>query len=223
MRNVLVELLAAALLELSAIEANAQDTIKVEHTTYTSEWVKSAHIPVLVTYTLTAADLDCKDAVGRKAGMTADPLVPGTNLNGDYKGSGYDKGHNMSSDDNRCNETIQDECFYFTNMYPQVHELNAGIWLALERNERDSATTYGSVITFVGSFGKDGEIGPDKVFVPAYCWKVMYIPKVKRWHGYIFPNKDCGGVPDDWTQFTGEQARWVKYIVRKYGGMKWNN
>ena len=218
MRGFLSVLLIGLSLSLASM---AQDTIQVKHTTFTSEWVKSAGIPCLVSYTLNKGDLECKNAVGRKAGMTADPLVDGTNLNRDYKNSGYDKGHNMSSDDNRCNETIQDECFYFTNMFPQVHELNAGIWLALERKERQEATDNDSVVVFVGSYGKDKTIGPDKVFVPSYCWKVIYIPKLKEWDGYIFPNKNCSGTPDQWMNFTPDQRQWAAYLIRNYTRYKW--
>ena len=51
----------------------------------------------------------------------------------DYKGSGYDKGHMAPSADMKWDEQAMIECFYLSNMVPQVGKgMNQGIWKDLE-------------------------------------------------------------------------------------------
>lgn len=185
---------AVALLLLCSIPAIAQDIVKITHTYYTSYFSTKQHIPLLVQYTLTGEMLSCgpEAKVPRSLGkFKADPEAPEiTSLAKDYLRSGYDKGHNMSAADNSCNEDGMKECFYFSNMTPQPHFFNAGVWEKLERQERDEAIEYGQILVSIGSVGKAGTIGPDEVVVPKYMWKVIYIPSKKVYECYIFPNSD---------------------------------
>jgi len=162
--------------------------VVLKHTYYTSTFSLEKHIPVLVEYVLTKEMLTCAERFKRKNKFARDPELPDeTNLDKDYKRSGYDRGHNMSAEDNRCSETGMKECFYFSNMFPQTHHLNAGQWKKLEEMERQEAINYDSVKVFIGSIGKITTIGTDSVTVPEYCWKVIYI----YGHGYqcyIMPN-----------------------------------
>ena len=70
-----------------------------------------------------------------------------TDLGDDYEHSGFDRGHNMSAADNGCDTAAMKQCFYFSNMTPQVHSINAGAWKTLEMAERDSAIHDTFVIT----------------------------------------------------------------------------
>lgn len=167
----------------------AQEIVTINHTYYTTQFNKIQHIPWLVEYTLTKEMLTCRTAIARSNKFTPDPkLSKETDLNEDYKGSHYDRGHNMSAQDNRCNKTGMSECFYFSNMFPQTHSLNAGVWKSLETLERKLAMQYGDVRVSIGSIGRIKTIGDDKVVVPQYCWKAIYIPSTKQYLCYIFPN-----------------------------------
>lgn len=134
--------------------------------------------------------LACTEHITRKGErFKPDPELPNeTDLQKDYTHSGYDRGHNMSAQDNECNRTGMDECFYFSNMFPQLHSFNAGTWEALERKEREEAQIYGSIKVFVGNLGTYATIGEDNVVVPTYCWKIIYIPSKNHYQCYIFPN-----------------------------------
>lgn len=172
-----------------------QDSLMVmRHKYYTSYFSCSEHIPILVTYTLTKEMLDCSPElhVPRKVGhFKRDPdLEECTNLTKDYSHSGYDKGHNMSAADNGCDSEGMRECFYYSNMTPQPHSFNAGIWEKLEDEERDEALDYGAIIVSIGSIGYSGAIGPDSVVVPQYMWKVIYRPGKQTYSCYIFPDAD---------------------------------
>ena len=121
--------------------------------------------------------LQCSERIPRQKKFTPDPKHTDiTNLAKDYRNSGYDRGHNMNADDNKCDADGMKECFYYSNMTPQPHSFNAGRWEDLEKLERTDATSLGKVIVTIGSVGKQETIGPDKVVVPKYMWKVLYFP-----------------------------------------------
>ncbi|MCW3122386.1 MAG: hypothetical protein JWQ38_1878 [Flavipsychrobacter sp.] len=191
--------LSIVLVFLCTAQAIAQDIVKITHTYYTSYFSTREHIPLLVQYTLTDDMVNCspETKVPRSVGkFKADPLEPElTNLAKDYLRSGYDKGHNMSAADNGCNVTGMQECFYFSNMTPQPHFFNAGVWSKLERQERNEAIEHGKIMVSIGSVGKAGAIGPDSVIVPKYMWKVIYYPRQKIYECYIFPNSDEASRP----------------------------
>ncbi|MBL7893617.1 MAG: DNA/RNA non-specific endonuclease [Bacteroidia bacterium] len=168
----------------------SQDTVVLHHKYYTSTFIKSKHIPLLVEYTLTKEMLSCTKKIKRKNNFAPDPDLPeATNIDKDYKRSGYDRGHNMSAEDNTCNKEGMNECFYFSNMFPQIHSLNGGVWKKLENQERAEAKQYGKIKVFIGSTGELKKIGKDKVVVPEYCWKIIYIESLNTYECYIFPNK----------------------------------
>jgi endonuclease G len=173
---------------LFSIVSKSQDTIRLKHTNYTTVFSKSNHYPVLVEWWITRAKIDCKTPMARKDNFQPDPLLPNeTDLLEDYKRSGTDRGHMIPAAENLCQTpSIQDECFYFSNMTPQYHSLNAGDWKTLEVLERQIAVDNDSVHVWCGSIGEVKKIG--KVSVPTECWKVIYVLKTKEWMAYEFKN-----------------------------------
>lgn len=175
---------------LAALTSAAQ-VVKIDHTYYTSWFSENKHIPVVVSYTLTQDMLQCGQKQKRKDKFKADPQHPKTtDLLLDYKNSGFDRGHNMPAADNECNSTGMGECFYFSNMTPQPHSFNAGLWEKLEDHERDEAAAHKKVIVVCGSLGERTTIGPHKVVVPEKMWKVIYNTATKEYKCYLFPNSD---------------------------------
>ena len=128
--------------------------------------------------------------VPRKDAFRPDPqLMEETSIKEDYVGSGLDRGHNMPAAENQCQTpAVQDECFYFSNMTPQYHSLNAGDWKSVEVLERQLSMTNDSVHVWCGSVGVAKIIGANKVAVPTQCWKVIYIVKTKEYMAFIFDN-----------------------------------
>ncbi len=165
--------------------------VKLEYKYYTSWFSVSEHIPIALEYTLTAGMLQCSPHIPRAKNFTPDPNHHEiTSLAKDYKNSGYDRGHNMNAEDNECSKEGMKECFYFSNMTPQPHSFNAGRWEDVEKIERVDAGKYHRVIVTVGSRGKAGAIGKDSVTVPKFMWKVIYIPSLKKYECYWFPDTD---------------------------------
>lgn len=192
------------LLLFATVLMNAQDTIRLKHTNYTAVYSKSLNYPVLVEWWETKAKDGCPVPLKRKDEFKADPLLPReTDLMKDYVGSGYDRGHMCPAASNLCSgDKVQSECFYFSNMTPQPHTLNAGSWKTLETQTRALAIEKDSVHVWCGSVGKLKTFGTHNVAIPLKCWKVIYIKKTKEFRAYIFPN-------------TSEKITLEKLLVRK--------
>jgi endonuclease G len=142
----------------------------------------------MVEWWATKAKVGCPVPLPRKDNFKADPLLPvETNIGADYVKSGYDRGHVTPAADNLCmTANIQDECFYFSNMIPQTHTLNAGIWKTLEVQTRAWALQQDSIHVWAGAVGDKGKIG--RITVPTKCWKVVYVKKSKEWMAFLFEN-----------------------------------
>ena len=164
--------------------------VTIRHDYYTTTFSESLRIPVVVKWWLTKEMVSCSQHLKRTNKFTPDPQLPKyTNLNKDYTRSGYDRGHNMPTEDNACSEIGMKECFYYSNMCPQTPRLNRGIWKSLETYTRELARQNDSVLVWCGSVVKHGrKIGPDDVAVPDYCWKIVYVKNKRDTLAYVFPN-----------------------------------
>jgi endonuclease G len=180
--------LMTLMLSIITVFTFAQDVVVLKHTNYTSHYSKSKKYPVMVEWWITKAKIGCPTPLARKDNFKPDPKLPNeTNLLEDYKGSGTDRGHMMPAAENLCQTpAVQDECFYFSNMAPQYHSLNAGDWKSVEMLERQISLQNDSVKVWCGNIGVAKRIG--KVAVPTICWKVIYIVKTKEWLCFLFDN-----------------------------------
>jgi endonuclease G len=173
---------------LSLSFVNAQDTIRIKHTNYTTVYSKTLRYPILVEWWETKAKVECANKLPRKDKFAPDPLLPKyTNLGPDYVGAGFDRGHMCPAAINLCQtQLIQDECFYFSNMTAQYSSLNRGDWKSLETLTRQTAAIKDSVHVWCGSIGVLKKIGTTSV--PKQCWKVVYVKATNTWSAYLFNN-----------------------------------
>jgi endonuclease G len=185
---ILILALVAFLSLFVTLALQAQDVVILKHTNYTSHYSKSKKYPVMVEWWETKAKVACEKPLARVDKFRPDPLlVEETDLEDDYKGSGFDRGHLMPAKSNQCQTPeVQNECFYFSNMAAQYHRLNAGDWKSLETLTRDWAAANDSVHIWAGNVGEVKRIG--KVAVPKQCWKVVYIKKSNEWSFFLFEN-----------------------------------
>jgi endonuclease G len=176
-----------ALLLLISFTVTAQDVVTLTHKAYTTHYSKSKHYPVKVEWWLTKASLTCPVKAKRGDKFIVDPQLPTeTNLQSDYTGAGFDRGHNFPAADASCDQVANDESFYFSNMTAQYAALNRGDWKELEMWSREIAVKDDSVHVWAGSVGVAKHIGTTAV--PTQCWKVVYIKKTKEWMAFIFDN-----------------------------------
>jgi len=95
----------------------------------------------------------------------------------DYRGSGFDRGHNAPAGD-MTDERSMAQSFSLANMMPQARQNNQGIWA---KNVEEPTRLYvkravGEVYVFTGSTGNSGSIGRNRVTIPSYLYKLVYDP-----------------------------------------------
>jgi endonuclease G len=163
----------------------AQDTVRIVHKNYITVFSKSLKYPILVEWSTTRGELECKTPAKRTDRFLPDPeLRRDSDIDEDYVKSGFDRGHISPAADTRCNETHMAESFFFTNMAPQYPGLNRGQWKNLEEWTRVLAVENDSVFVQAGCVGEASRI--KRVAVPTHCWKVIRFKN--QTEAYVFPN-----------------------------------
>ena len=92
-----------------------------------------------------------------------------------YKKSGYDRGHLCPAGDRKYTKEAHDETFLTSNISPQTHDFNSGIWNSLEQKVRFWAKKYDGVFVVTGGIlqGELKTIGDEEVGVPNYFYKIL--------------------------------------------------
>lgn len=92
-----------------------------------------------------------------------------------YKNSGFDRGHLCPAGDRRYSQSAHDETFLTSNISPQEHEFNSGIWNTLEQKVRYWASKYDGVFVVTGGVlkGNMETIGDEQVSVPNQFYKIV--------------------------------------------------
>jgi endonuclease G len=111
-----------------------------------------------------------------------------------YKQSGYDKGHLLPAGDMRFSLDAYNDTFYTSNISPQNHEFNAGIWNRLEQKTRYWTKKYGTLYVITGGILKDNlkTIGNENVSVPNQFYKILLDytePEIKA-IAFLIPNQN---------------------------------
>lgn len=107
-----------------------------------------------------------------------------------YRGSGYDHGHLCPSQDRVNSRESNDQTFYLSNMQPQLHGFNAGIWELMEKKMRTYITyTNGSKDTLFicrgGTIDKQDQFAyiRSKFIVPTYFFSAALMKYKVRGQG----------------------------------------
>ena len=95
-----------------------------------------------------------------------------------YKNSGYDRGHLCPAGDRRYSQSAHDETFLTSNISPQKHDFNSGIWNTLEQKVRYWANKYDGVFVITGGVlnGSLKTIGDEHVSVSKQFYKILIDP-----------------------------------------------
>jgi len=111
----------------------------------------------------------------------------------DYKGTDFDRGHMAPSADMRWGRQAMKECFYLSNMVPQVGVgMNQGIWKDLEEHVRNWVMNRGELYLFTGPIYDGGiqqTVGKNEVAVPSHLYKIVYDPIKAEAIAFIMPNQ----------------------------------
>ncbi|RIA10552.1 endonuclease G [Flavobacteriaceae bacterium MAR_2010_72] len=111
-----------------------------------------------------------------------------------YKNSGYDRGHLCPAGDRKYSQSAHDETFLTSNICPQDHGFNSGIWNTLEQKVRYWASKYDGVFVVTGGVLTNDlkTIGEEHVAVPDQFYKVLIdvnSGKIKM-IGFLIPHQN---------------------------------
>tara|TARA_R110000868_G_scaffold156658_1_gene383638 strand:+ start:796 stop:1635 length:840 start_codon:yes stop_codon:yes gene_type:complete len=110
-----------------------------------------------------------------------------------YKKSGYDKGHLCPAGDMEFDKNAYNDTFFTSNISPQDHEFNAGVWNRLEQKVRYWAVRYDGVYVVTGGILNKtrNTIGTEKVVVPEYFYKIILDDSNGNYKmiAFLIPNK----------------------------------
>jgi len=148
----------------------------------------------------------------------------------DYRGSGYDRGHQAPSANQTTDAQLQADTYYLSNMAPQWAALNQRIWAGLEDKIRNWAEARGEVWTITGPLFYDPKeddpktatgsveyevIGSDEVAVPTHFFKIVIarssaIPQRYEALAFVLPNqRQEFPKPWDYSKYL-RSIRWVE-------------
>ena len=165
----------------------------VKHKYYTLSYNEKFEQAEWVAYELKKEYL--KDANYKRPYFIEDPKVTTGSADWrNYKKSGYDKGHLCPAGDMEFNESAYNDTFYTSNISPQNHDFNSGIWNRVEQKTRYWASKYDDIYVVTGGVLKDSDkkIGTEKVSVPKYFYKIV-LAKSGNEHkaiAFLVPNED---------------------------------
>ena len=124
------------------------------------------------------------------ASFRIDPDIPrgSQRSSGDYKGSGFDRGHLAPSDTVDFTSKSNQETFYMSNVVPQHPRLNRQGWRSLEHDVRRWTKARGRMVVVCGPIYADPPRTHKGLFVPSHFFKVVYAWDDNRAIGFVFPN-----------------------------------
>ena len=209
-----VTLVFDSVAEELAIPAIKDSDFVIQHTGFTLSYNEEHEQPNWVAYLLTADEAFATTAP-RNDNFHEDPAIPtGSATLADYRNSGYDRGHLIPAADQKWSAEAMDDSFYMSNMSPQTHAFNGGIWNSLENAVRTMAVQNQEILVVTGPVLTDGPyktIGDNKVSVPNYYYKVIldYYGNEKKAIGFIMAQDAKGDIStyavtvDDVEKLTG--------------------
>jgi endonuclease G, mitochondrial len=114
--------------------------------------------------------------VDRTDDFREDPLVSTYSVGaGDYKNSGYDRGHLVPAGSMRFSHQAMSESFFMSNMSPQNPALNRGTWKSMEEQVRTWCKSHGDLVVISGPVLKDNlpQI-KNMISIPEFYFKIVY-------------------------------------------------
>lgn len=168
-------------------QSTPKNVVVLKHKSYVTYFDTVAHYPYMVIWDLSPSRINPAVRLKRKNNFVADPLLEyATSLTKYYAKGGYDRGHLSSAEDNEMDVQSLIECFYYSNMCPQLPALNRGDWKELETYCDNLARKGDNLTIYAGATGHNGNLGI--VWIPTYCWKVIKDHKDGHVEAYIMPN-----------------------------------
>ncbi|MGM8361493.1 DNA/RNA non-specific endonuclease [Flavobacterium sp. ARAG 55.4] len=164
----------------------------VEHNYFTLSYNEKAEQAEWVAYELKKSYI--KNSDFKRPFFIEDPKVKTKSADWrNYKKSGFDKGHLCPAADMEFDIEAYNDTFYTSNISPQNHDFNAGIWNRLEQKVRFWAVENNGLIIVTGGVlkGSSKSVGKEKVIVPDYFYKILLKHSKGNYKmlAFLIPNK----------------------------------
>ncbi len=161
----------------------AEDNVGDSTLNYSLEYNYASNHSRWVAFTL--YDKTSEKNTKRTNAWSTDPyLLEYTDNAYDFRGSGYDRGHLVASADRLYSIPANEQTFYYSNMSPQVHSFNGGIWASLENRVQNwgslSALRDTLYVAKGGTIKHDqviGTIGDNEIVIPKYYFTALLAKK----------------------------------------------
>ncbi len=163
--------------------------VVINHEAYTFSYAEPYEQAEWVAYTLSKEDLSNQNF--KRPLFTEDKAVKSGSASWrNYKQSGYDKGHLCPAGDRKKNYKMFEETFLTSNIAPQLHHFNDGVWNRLEQKVRYWATKYDGLYVVTGGVLSENlkTIGKENVAVPNYFYKILMTKKGDKMIGFLVPH-----------------------------------
>ncbi|MBR5102241.1 MAG: DNA/RNA non-specific endonuclease [Muribaculaceae bacterium] len=171
------------------------DNTTITYSAFTVHFNPTEHIANCVAYELSGEHTT--GTVGRYKRFECDFDVKGCALPEYYSRSGYDRGHLAPAGDFKWDATAMRQTFLMTNVCPQNHSLNEGMWHKLEKKVREWAVRDSLLIVVAGPVPETHYEHTERgeVAIPQRFFKVVSAPKAcpARTIAFVFNNEPCRG------------------------------
>lgn len=145
----------------------------ISHNYYTVSYSETDKQAEWVAYYLTPASINGPQK--RSTKFMPDPLLEEPVKPSAYTKTGYDRGHLCPAADMKLNNVSMAECFYMSNMSPQVPSFNRGIWSKLEDKVREWAVQKNGVYVVTGPLlNKSCGTIASSITVPCAFYKIVF-------------------------------------------------
>lgn len=174
-------------------------------------WDQSVKIPKITIHDLTKHTGPCNK---RSGSFKTDKELSGKINVSEYKKSGFDMGHMVPSDDFEQSISLMHETFQISNVAPQYHIFNAGIWLEAEKSIRGWAETREKIRIITGTIYGLNDIGKG-INIPSGYYKIIIDQKQKELLvlGFVHQNVKEYGL---YNKITSIES------IKKYTGLNYN-
>lgn len=147
---------------------------------YSLYWDDSHRVAHWVAYPLSTWNMS--GSVGRAGDWDFDPSISSSRqpdfIGGGIGSQGYDRGHQIPSNDRQANYDANDQTFYMTNLTPQLPSFNQNIWANFELKVHSLAERSDTMYVVTGCIVEDGgetirDNSGKRVSVPVAYFKAL--------------------------------------------------
>lgn len=177
----------------------------IEHRYYRLCYLYEYRLSLWTSHELTRAQI--RGSQKRTDDYRLDPKVLKNGVEGgDYRRSGFDRGHLVPAADMRLNYQAMSESFYMSNMTPQRPGFNRGIWQSLERLSRSLVLSRGDAIVITAPVLERGlNVLKKGIAIPKEFYKILYWPKKQMFAAFLLPNQKQSGLEPEDFQVTVDE------------------